>query len=411
MKRLNILYVTHRFPYPPKRGGKIRPFNVISHLNQTHKITVASLVRSEEEAREGEGLRDHCSKIIARPITAPAAAMRMLGRLPTTIPSSMGNFYAPRLARDIKQELNEQKFDFIFVHCSSVAQYVENVKGITKMLDFGDMDSQKWLDYAKIKRFPLNAGYWLEGVKLERAEKLLAEKFDYCLCTTKAEKETLDSYNCNTNTAWYPNGVDHEHFQPSTDPYDPDQICFIGRMDYFPNQECMFDFCNNTLALIRRRRPKVKLTIIGADPSIAVKKLEQIEGVTVTGSVPDVRPYVLKSAVNVAPLNIARGTQNKILESLAMGVPVVSSVIAAGGIDAVPNEHFLVASNPQQYADAIVRLLEDREERARLSVSGRERVLSNHSWSNSMLRLDDIIEKCINQRNEAVNRGLLSGSR
>ena len=128
-----------------------------------------------------------------------------------------------------------------------------------------------------------------------------------------------------------------------------------------------------------------------------IMKLSEIQGVTVTGSVPDVRPYVLRSAVNVAPLNIARGTQNKILESLAMGVPVVSSVKAAGGIDAIPGEHFLVASNPREYADAIAKLLENPSERERLSTAGRMRMLSNHDWSGSMLHLDEIIQNCIDE--------------
>lgn len=400
MKRLNILYICHRFPFPPKRGGKIRPFNMISHLSKQHQITVASLVRSGEEAREGEGLRDHCRKFMAQHITAPAAVTRMLLRLPTPVPSSMGYFYSPRLMKQVRDELRQQQFDLIFVHCSSVAQYVEDVKDIPKILDFGDMDSQKWLDYSKIRPFPLSLGYWLEGTKMQRAEKQLARKFDCCTCTTKLEKETLDSYNCNPDTAWFPNGVDYEYFQPTGDPYEPDTICFIGRMDYFPNQECMFDFCKNTLPLIRARRPAAKLTIIGANPPPSVKKLEEIQGVVVTGSVPDVRPYVLKSAINVAPLNIARGTQNKILESLALGVPVVSSIRAAGGIDAVPGEHFLTASTPREYADAIVRLLEDPQERDRLSVAGRNRMLSNHDWEKSMRRLDDIIENCLLQAGE-----------
>jgi len=281
------------------------------------------------------------------------------------------------------------------VHCSSVAQYVEDVKGIPKILDFGDMDSQKWLDYSKIKPVPLSAGYWLEGTKLERFEKKLANKFDCCTCTTKEEKRTLESYKCATNTGWFPHGVDSEYFQPDGNDYEPDTICFIGRMDYFPNQDCMKEFCANVLPVICARRPGVKLTIIGANPPPEIRKLGEIEGVTVTGSVPDVRPYVLKSAVNVAPLNIARGTQNKILESLAMGIPVVSSVKAAGGIDAIPGEHFLTASEPQEYASSILRLLENPEERERFSLAGRKRMLTNHNWSISMQRLDSIIEGCL----------------
>jgi glycosyltransferase involved in cell wall biosynthesis len=166
-------------------------------------------------------------------------------------------------------------------------------------------------------------------------------------------------------------------------------------MDYYPNQECMFNFCANVLPRIRERRPQTKLVVVGADPSPAVRKLEHLPGVTVTGSVPDVRPYLQRSALMVAPLNIARGTQNKILEAMASGVPVVASATAAGGVDAVDGEHFLVAKTAEQHALAALRILDDRAERSRLAAAGRIRMLSHHDWSRSMQRLDRIIERCL----------------
>jgi glycosyltransferase involved in cell wall biosynthesis len=156
----------------------------------------------------------------------------------------------------------------------------------------------------------------------------------------------------------------------------------------------MFDFCVRTWPLLRARRPNMSLLIVGADPSPAVRNLASQPGITVTGSVPDVRPYVRRSAAMIAPLNIARGTQNKILESMAMGVPVVASRVAAGGVDAKAGEHLLVADTPQEYAAAILRLVEQPPERARLARAGRERMLSHHAWTRSMERLDGIIDRC-----------------
>ncbi len=158
------------------------------------------------------------------------------------------------------------------------------------------------------------------------------------------------------------------------------------------------EFCAKTLPLIKERRPNLKLYIIGANPSNGIKKLGNIPGVTVTGSVPDVRPYVQKCCVNVAPLNIARGTQNKILESLAMGVPTVASVHAAPGIDGVPGEHFLTAATPREYAEAVIRLLSDSRERQKFAEAGRARMLSHHGWEGSMKKLDVIIQGCIDGR-------------
>jgi sugar transferase (PEP-CTERM/EpsH1 system associated) len=404
---VRILYVCHRFPFPPRRGGKIRPFNMIRHLTASgHQVTVASLARSAQEAEEGRGIAAHCARYEVAEVRGPAQMARMVVRLPTPTPSSMGYFYSPVLAQRIRALLEREAFDLIFVHCSSAAQYVAGVRAIPKILDFGDMDSQKWLEYARYKAFPLSAGYWLEGKKLEREERRLAKRFDMCTATTRAEWETLERYETGTPTDWFPNGVDSDYFCPAEEPYDPDTISFVGRMDYYPNEQCMLDFCRHVFPLLRQRRPNLRLTIVGADPVPSVMNLARLPGVTVTGSVPDVRPYVRRSAAMIAPLNIARGTQNKILEAMAMGVPVVTSPAAAGGVDAVRHDQLLVAdTHAEQYA-ALLRLLEDPRERTRLALAGRARVLSNHAWPASMRRLDGIIERTVSSyslatRNEA----------
>lgn len=395
---MKVLFVCHRLPFPPKRGGKIRPFNIIKHLHSLgHQVTVASIARSQEEFEEGSGLGDFCSDTLIETVSGVAATVRMLTRLPTPTPSSMGYFYSPRLARRINTAHRQNNFDFIFVHCSSVAGYVAGIRGPAKMFDLGDVDSQKWLLYAQRRRMPLAAGYWLEGTKLQAAEIRLARKFDYCTCTTKAEIDTFDSFRTGVASGWFPNGVDSEYFSPSPDSYDPELICFVGRMDYYPNQEAMRSFCADTWPMIRQRRPAAKLRIVGAEPSASIRRLGELPGVEVTGSVPDVRPHVRNSAVTVAPLSIARGTQNKILESMAMGVPVVASEEAAPGVDAIAGEHLLVASTSREYSDAILGLLDNADRRNRLAAAGRERVLRNHNWEQSMRKLDGLIEDCLSR--------------
>lgn len=399
---MNILYICHRFPYPPNRGGKIRPFNTIRHMTQRgHRVYVGSVTRSEAEASKIQGISAHCEKYHAEPVQAWRQNLRTVSRLPTLAPSSFGYFYSRGLAAKVQQWLRDVPFDLIFVHCSSVAQYVSGVTGIPKILDFGDMDSQKWLDYSRFRAFPLSLGFWLEGVKLERIEKQLARSFDFCTTTTRAELDTLNSYGTGAETGWFPNGVDSSIFSPAENAYEPHTLSFIGRMDYYPNQECMINFCHNTLPLLRVQIPNVRLLIIGASPPPHIQRLAELPGVTVTGSVPDVRPYVHRSAVMVAPLNVARGTQNKILEAMAMGVPVVSSHLATRGVDCVEGEHQLSASTPQEYTAAILRVLRDPAERARLGAAGRQFVLSHHSWPGSMQRLDAIMERVLSGRRSA----------
>jgi sugar transferase (PEP-CTERM/EpsH1 system associated) len=402
---MNILYLCHRFPFPPKRGGKIRPFNMIRHLSaQGHRVTVCSIARSASEAKEGQGIAPHCAAFEMGHVREPLQFARMVLRLPLPTPSSMGYFYSPDLAAQVRRLLATQAWDLIFVHCSSVAQYVAHVTGVPKILDFGDMDSQKWLEYAHYKPFPLSLGYRLEGTKMLWAEKRLARRFDLCTATTRAEWETLQSYGTGAATDWFPNGVDADYFSPSEEPYDADTISFIGRMDYYPNQECMARFCKEVWPLLKARRPQMKLLIVGADPSPEMRALGQLPGVTVTGSVPDVRPYIRSSALMVAPLAIARGTQNKILEAMAMGVPVVTSRVAAGGVDAEADAHLLVADSASDITQAILRIAENPDERGRLAAAGRQRMLSHHAWPRSMQRLDAIIQRCRESFSPLVER-------
>ena len=388
---MRILFLCHRFPFPPKRGGKIRPFNIIRHLAKNHEVVVCSLSRSSREHAEGQGISEFCHDAHSFSVNNGVQWTRMIARLPTMTPSSMGYFYSSEMARFVDRLLSSDQFDLIFVHCSSVAPYVSHVTSIPKVLDFGDMDSQKWLDYRQFKPWPLSMGYWLEGIKMARAERLLAGQFDLCTATTRAEWTHLESLGVARRTGWFPNGVDSDFFSPEGQTYDSQQICFVGRMDYFPNQQAMFEFCKHTWPKLRQVMPALKLDIVGADPSAAVRELGSLAGVTVTGSVPDVRPFVRRAMAMIAPLRIARGTQNKILESMALGVPVVTTRLAAGGVDAVAGQHLLVADTVDEQIAAL-RALHDRAEyRSSLANAARERVLENHAWGNSMKRLDQIL--------------------
>lgn len=385
---MKILFVCHRFPYPPNEGGKIRSFNMIAHLQQQHEVTVASLVESKIEQNDIEGIKPYCHSYIAQRMSKPVAWLKALFCLLTFIPSSMGYFHSWALGKKIKTLLNEQKFDLIVVHCSSVAHFVLSAKDTPKILDFCDMDSQKWLIYAKHKPFPLSLAYWLEGIKLQRAEKKLAMQFEGSSVATAFELETLEGFESGRASFCFPNGVDTEYFSPVEREYDANTICFIGKMNYYPNEKCMLEFCQQVFPLLRKKYPKLKLSIVGSNPTDKILALADTDGIEVTGRVADVRPYVQQAALTVVPLEIARGTQNKILESMAMGVPVVCSEVAARGIDALPGKHVLVAKQSNEYVLQISRILDSAEERARLSLAGRERMLSHHSWDIAMEKMD-----------------------
>jgi len=370
----------------------------LKHLSRTHDVTVAALIRTEDGIHGTSELQPYCTKMLTAPTGELASYGRAIACVPTPEPSSMGYFHSPRLAAAVRRELQSTPYDMICVHCSSVAPYVAAAGRVPKMLDFGDMDSQKWLAYARYRRFPLSLVYALEGRKMQRSEAALARQFDLCSCTTRDELDALRKHAAPRRYGWFPNGVDTDYFAPTAEPRDPDTLCFLGRMDYYPNQECMMEFCGETFPRLRQRRPRIKLLIVGAAPSRAIRRLADQPGVVVTGSVADVRPHVRCAALSVAPLRIARGTQNKILESLAMGIPVVCSPIAARGVDAVAGTHLLTANDPQEYAEVILRLLENPAERERLATAGRARILSHHTWDHSMRRFDALLEECLSAR-------------
>jgi sugar transferase (PEP-CTERM/EpsH1 system associated) len=407
--RMRVLFACHRVPYPPKRGGKIRPFNIIRHLHeQGHEVTVASLARSQAELDEAEDLGRHCSHRLVEIVHDHVAWPRMVAWLPTPRPSSFGYFHSPRLLNRVRRHAAAppdgtaaSRFDLVFVHCAYAAPYVLDVPARLRIMDFGDMDSQKYREYAQQRSFPLTLGYWLEAVKLERAEMALARHFDFATCTTRAEMESMRRLGASVPADWFPNGVDAQYFCPAGEPYDPDLVSFVGRMDYFPNQQAVTKFCAEVLPELQRRRPGTRFEIVGADPSPAIRALGQRPGVTVTGSVPDVRPFVTRAALTVAPLEIARGTQNKILESMAMGVPVVCSRQAVGGVDAVAGEHLLAYDTREQLVEAVLGVLQSPALRAKLAEAGRARVLANHSWAASMRRMDVLIASQFERRSAA----------
>ena len=397
---MKILYICHRFPYPPKRGGKIRPFNMISHFANKHEVHVASLAHSDLDLEEAAGIAPFCaSYVVIKPGTIDRW-MRMLSKVPSNAPSGPQYFHSKKMQTVIDKLLITHSFDLIFVHCAFVAHYVMHVPDIPKILDFGDMDSQKWLEYSKWKSFPLSAMFYIEGRKMERYEAQLASQFDVCTATTKLEYDTLVSMKTANSADWFPNGVDSDLFcmDDSSKDYDRDQIVFVGRMDYFPNQNAVKYFAEQVMPEIRKVRPTTKFTIVGAEPSTSIKQLTKLPNIAVTGTVPDVKSYLRKAALTVAPLNIARGTQNKILESMSLGVPVVATSFAARGVDAQPGVHLLTADGTANTAQSVLEILENEGLRDKLSVAGRQRVLLAHSWSESMKSLDGIVSRASTEK-------------
>ena len=403
---MKILFLCHRLPYPPKRGGKIRPFNMIRHLSRRHEVTVATVARSAAELAEGQDLRRYCHELHVEHIPTYAGWGRFGLYTATTYPATFGYFYSPALDRTVQTLLATRGFDVIFVHCSSMGPYVARHRGCRKILDYGDADSEKWLEYARASSFPVSLGFALEGRKVRRYERWLAEGFDACSVNAPREREVLGRY-VGKPIHVFPNGVDLEYFQPQRggEPASPARVVFTGNMSYKPNVDAVGDFVSHILPRVWARRPETEFHIVGMDPSPAVKRLADGRRIVVTGRVDDVRPYFDAATVAVAPLRIARGLQNKVLEAMAMRVPVVASSAAFNGINAEAGRDVLVADDPESFSRNVVSLLDDPALRERHAAAARTCVERNHDWAQILDGLERLVTEGPGPRAEGVRAG------
>lgn len=390
---MRVLFLCHRLPYPPKRGGKIRPFNMIRHLGRSHEVTVVTIARTAAELAEGDELRRHCRELHVGRISEAVGWARFGLSALTGYPATFGYFYSPGLARTVDRLLDSRGFDAILVHCSSMGPYVAHHRGCRKVMDFGDADSEKWLEYARTAAWPLSLGFALEGRRVRRYERWLGEQFDAGSVNAPRERDVLAQY-VRTPIHVIPNGVDLEYFQPGRGApghYAPHRLVFTGNMSYRPNVDAVRHLVATILPRVRREIPDVELYIVGMDPVPAVRRLADGSRVIVTGRVDDVRPYFAAAAVAVAPLRVARGLQNKVLEAMAMRVPVVASQAAHQGLYAVAGRDLLVAADPETFSQSVVTLLRDRDARERYAAAGRACVEQNHNWEMSLRRVEELL--------------------
>ncbi len=287
-------------------------------------------------------------------------------------------------------------------------------------MDLVDVDSDKWTQYAVKKHWPLSWLYRLEGWLLSRYEKRVAEVFDATILVSDAEAAVFrQRTGLGEKIHGIANGVDLEYFRPngersavsgqrdaqelpdlpaSRPPSDGavvHRLVFCGAMDYYPNVDAVTWFAREVLPLVRETVGEVEFSIVGSNPSEEVRILASLPGITVTGRVEDVRPYVWEADISVAPIRVARGIQNKVLEAMAMGKPVVSTPEAFEGIDAEPGRDLRVcASESHGFAEALAELLRDGNLSARLGCAARERVQKAYGWGVRLERLEGLLPDC-----------------
>jgi sugar transferase (PEP-CTERM/EpsH1 system associated) len=391
---MRLLMLAHRIPYPPHTGDKVRAYQVARHLAARHELTLGFVIDDASDRAGLEALRRDVPDLEWGGLWKPGAVARGVGALATGGSLSVAYFHSRRLARRVRSRLGDGGYDAVYASSSPMTDYVRGA-GLPVVMDFVDVDSDKWTQYAAKQRPPRSWAYRLEGRRLQQFESGVARWGHRCILATAAEEALLRTFAPWARTAVIPNGVELDGFEP---PADAPTVIFTGAMDYLPNVDAVEHFCGDVFPAVAAAVPGAQFLIVGLNPSPAVRRLAERSGVTVTGAVPDVRPYYRQSAVCVAPLRIARGIQNKVLQSMALGVPVVATGAAARGLEARRDEHFLVEDDPARFAQAVVGLLRDRQARRRLAERARGFVEQHHAWPGILARIEALVVEAAGRR-------------
>lgn len=386
-----ILYLSHRVPHPPNKGDRIRNWHLLRFLAQRHPVWLGCLADEPIPAESERILRETCCRVQIVPLGS-ARWLRGALSLVSGRSISEGIFLSRRLQRIVVQWCREVTFQAALVSASSLVPYLRmtGLKKTPKIVDLVDVDSQKWLDYAARMKPPRSWLYRWEGWRLRALEKRLPSWVDAIWLVSDAESDLYRTFAQPGRIETVTNGVDLDYFQPHNVEIEP-ACTFVGALDYPPNVDAAVWFATAVWPGLLAKRPDLRLRLVGRSPSAEVLALSSRPGVEVIGSVPDVRPWVARSAIIIVPLRIARGLQNKVLEALAMGKACVVSPAALAGVKARPDVELLSASEPSQWQAAILRLLDDPEERQRLGAAGRRYVETFHSWEACLKRAEQTL--------------------
>ena len=390
----NVLFLAHRLPYPPNKGDKIHTYHVLSHLAQRHRVLLGCFVDDPDDDQHLPQVRKLCAEVhVSRLRPGLARRLRSLSGLARQEPLSVTYYRDDGLRRWVDEVRREQRADIVFVYSSSMLQYAAGFDR-PMVIDFADVDSAKWTDYGTRHGWPMSWVYGREGRRLLATEREGAAKARWSLFATEKEAELFrglapESAN---RVGVLGNGVDADYFTPDpgrASPFAKNELplVFMGAMDYWPNVDAVAWFARDMMPTLQRRWPGLRFHIVGRSPSPDVLALAGAT-INVTGTVPDVRAYVQHAAVVVAPLRLARGIQNKVLEAMAMSRPVVAASSCVDAIDAHAGRDLLAATSADDYIAAVSTLLADPKRATLLGQAGRAQVLSAYGWPARLADLD-----------------------
>jgi sugar transferase (PEP-CTERM/EpsH1 system associated) len=388
---VKILFLSQRVPYPPNRGDKITTWRLVERMKRKHDVRVIAFAHDEGDetaARELEAkgiptrtfpYRDRWKKLASVPLLA------------TQTPLTLGVYGSKALQAEVDRAIGA--CDMAYAYSSSMGAFLEKHDGKPRVMHFGELDSDKWRQYGERARFPMSWVYQRERRTLLAFERRIAGSFSENVLCTPLEQQIFSQQIPGAHSIVLRNGVDLEQFKPATSPPEPGHIVFTGVMNYYPNADGCIWFAREILPLVQKEFPGARFTIVGAHPAPDVQRLSEIAGVTVTGFVNDTRDWLGRAAISVAPLRIARGIQNKVLEAMAMGLPVVGTTCATQGVEGVNERDFLVRDDVEGLSRAVCALLGEPARARELGARARRFVEDRYDWEVVFRPLDDLLAR------------------
>lgn len=398
----DLLFLTQRIPYPPIKGEKIRPLQILRYLRQFYNIHLGCLVDDPRDIEHVDTVRALCTTSHFATLDRSRAKITCLRGLLTGEPLSVTFYQDKALASWTRRVLTDIKPQVVFICSSNMAPYVLNtgLRAPVCLVDLADVDSEKWRAYAETGSFPMSWVHRREWRLTAALEKRIAHETDWSTFVSLQEAQLFTTLvpDCAKKIRAVSNGVDHAYFRPAdgqddiAPPYDPTRpnYVFTGTMDYPPNIDAVTWFAQEILPVLRRRQPQAQFHIVGSSPAPEVERLAQTDGVFVTGRVPDVRPYIAHATAGVAPMRIARGIQNKVLEAMAMAKPVVVTPDALEGIDAKPGTEVILAADVAAFAAGCQ--LAAGPQGAVIGAAARRRVLADYVWTERLRGFDPLLD-------------------
>ena len=388
---MRVLFLSQRVPYPPNRGDKITTWRLIERMQRSHEVRVVAFAHDDEDRQAARYLSGLGFPTTAIPIDLRRQKLRALPLLFGSRPLTLGVYGSSALQRAVDELA--PACDVGYAYSSSMGAFLAPHARLRRVMHFAELDSDKWRQYAERSRWPMSLVYAREQRTLLAFERRIAHSFDENVLCTPLEQRVFEREIPGARSLVMRNGVDLAFYRPQPERAEPGHLVFVGVMDYLPNIDGCTWFVREILPRLRARCPTAKLSIVGSRPTPEVLALGRELGVTVTGFVDDPREWLARASVSVAPLRIARGIQNKVLEALAMGLPVVGTTSATQGVEGEPGRDFLLANSVDEQVAAIARLIEDPQLARKLGAQGRAFVESRYDWDVALRPLDELLER------------------